>query len=384
MKLVDLIPYVEEGLTTSKENLRELNILQKEIDKKNSEKSKIDKLLEDKDEKEHSLYSEIWRTERVVAACESSMEIVVNGTHYDLGDFNERNAVSADDLTIAETLMQMKVGMPYEKMSIGFNYDDGSGFKIPVILTIETVVSDYPFFLIVPWTLVNKNDHGWIQFPYLIPIVCFGENIHFIIDNRNHPRKIDTFFSSTGTTSLTEVPDEEEIGEPGDPDYNPGFNIYTISNMDENEFSMLEDGISEEEKIKRFSFKHFIECFADSMVQDYFLKFIYLLNTKGVSTKTIPVPVKLNKKRLKKSKRPIPSYKVLEFQLPKNGQSYKNPNKRGTSPALHTCMGHTKFYSKENPLFGHYSGPVWCPQHLRGNRDNGVIIKDYELKKGKK
>lgn len=120
--------------------------------------------------------------------------------------------------------------------------------------------------------------------------------------------------------------------------------------------------------------------FAEDMMENYLFKFIYLLNTKGVGTKTVPAPKKLNKKRAKKKKPALPEYKILEFKLPK-GKMASGGNGGTRSPsALHTCAGHTKFYSSDSPLFGHYVGPVWCPQHIRGNKENGVVYKDYELK----
>lgn len=49
----------------------------------------------------------------------------------------------------------------------------------------------------------------------------------------------------------------------------------------------------------------------------------------------------------------------------------------GTS--LHACRGHFKTWTSEAPLFGKITGTFWCPQHIRGNPDYGVVTKSYEV-----
>jgi hypothetical protein len=52
----------------------------------------------------------------------------------------------------------------------------------------------------------------------------------------------------------------------------------------------------------------------------------------------------------------------------------------GLDKALHICRGHFRHYSEDKPLFGKYAGTFWTPQHVRGKAENGVVIKDYEVK----
>lgn len=47
----------------------------------------------------------------------------------------------------------------------------------------------------------------------------------------------------------------------------------------------------------------------------------------------------------------------------------------------HTVRSHIKTYTKEAPMFGWYVGPVLVPAHHRGNKDKGVVLKDYKWKR---
>ena len=106
-----------------------------------------------------------------------------------------------------------------------------------------------------------------------------------------------------------------------------------------------------------------------------------LFNTKNIMVQTIKPPVKLNKKRCKKGKQPLFEHKVLKLQLP--GEKKKNVGDRSDShdlTRLHLCRGHFKTYTTENPLFGKYTGRYWWQPQARGNKEKGIIIKDYEVK----
>lgn len=47
--------------------------------------------------------------------------------------------------------------------------------------------------------------------------------------------------------------------------------------------------------------------------------------------------------------------------------------------ALHICRGHIKHYGPEKPLFGRFVGNVWCPPHMKGRAENGIIDKTYHI-----
>lgn len=54
----------------------------------------------------------------------------------------------------------------------------------------------------------------------------------------------------------------------------------------------------------------------------------------------------------------------------------------GLKKALHICRGHFATYSNDKPLFGKYNGTFWKPDHVRGNKESGVVRKDYDVKAG--
>lgn len=51
----------------------------------------------------------------------------------------------------------------------------------------------------------------------------------------------------------------------------------------------------------------------------------------------------------------------------------------GLKKALHICRGHFATYTDEKPLFGHFTGTVWKPSHVRGNVTEGIVSKDYRV-----
>jgi len=53
----------------------------------------------------------------------------------------------------------------------------------------------------------------------------------------------------------------------------------------------------------------------------------------------------------------------------------------GVTMPLHLCRGHVRTYSTERPLFGKFSGEFYIREHIRGSLKNGMVAKDYLLKK---
>lgn len=56
----------------------------------------------------------------------------------------------------------------------------------------------------------------------------------------------------------------------------------------------------------------------------------------------------------------------------------------GLKRALHIVRGHWRTYTPEHPLFGKYSGTWWWEDNIRGNAEEGVNIKNYDVKPNKK
>ncbi len=92
-------------------------------------------------------------------------------------------------------------------------------------------------------------------------------------------------------------------------------------------------------------------------------------------------PAKASRRHERKYGKPLTRYYILEIEpmkeiLRTEGRSAQVGLKR----ALHICRGHFATYSPEKSLFGKYAGTFWKPQHIRGTKERGEIVKDYEVK----
>ncbi len=105
--------------------------------------------------------------------------------------------------------------------------------------------------------------------------------------------------------------------------------------------------------------------------------FLMILNCQNVVTETVStLKMKNGKKRIPKHKGI--TYKTLKFKLPKSSKQYESDsgNYMTTMP-LHLHSGHFKTYTEERPLFGKIIGRWWWHSHVRGNKKNGEVKKDY-------
>lgn len=89
-----------------------------------------------------------------------------------------------------------------------------------------------------------------------------------------------------------------------------------------------------------------------------------------------------NRKRKKKGQHLLEKYHVLKF-CP-GGIAKKKANGEGIGVNLgtmpvHLCRGHFKVFTAEKPLLGKWAGVFWWQPQVRGNKKNGVVVKDYEL-----
>jgi hypothetical protein len=85
-------------------------------------------------------------------------------------------------------------------------------------------------------------------------------------------------------------------------------------------------------------------------------------------------------KWLRRMKQPTLRYHVLEIDpmkevLRREGGSETN----GLKKALHICRGHFATFTEARPLFGKYAGTFWKPAHVRGTKEQGVVVKDYAV-----
>lgn len=106
-----------------------------------------------------------------------------------------------------------------------------------------------------------------------------------------------------------------------------------------------------------------------------------LMNCKNTSIEEVNPETKLNRERRKAGLKPFLRYHTINIEpmkavLKTEGGIESN----GLKKALHICRGHFATYSPEKPLFGHFSGTVWKPSHVRGSAKQGVVISDYNVK----
>lgn len=106
-------------------------------------------------------------------------------------------------------------------------------------------------------------------------------------------------------------------------------------------------------------------------------QFLSFLSCKNIAVEDVKPPKKLQKRRVKKKKLPMVSYKVLKV---KNvGKSSHGSSGGYWSNRIHLCRGHVREYSPDRPLFGKLFGRFWIPPHARGNKKLGTVQKDYAL-----
>ncbi|MFW5970483.1 MAG: hypothetical protein ACOCQT_00140 [Desulfovermiculus sp.] len=105
---------------------------------------------------------------------------------------------------------------------------------------------------------------------------------------------------------------------------------------------------------------------------------LLLLSCKNIETELVTPPEALNKKRKKKNKLPIFTYKNLVIKP--MGKKQKSVPQHLWENRIHLCRGHFKTYTKDAPLFGRYTGRFWWQPSVRGRNKEGMIHKDYEVK----
>lgn len=107
-----------------------------------------------------------------------------------------------------------------------------------------------------------------------------------------------------------------------------------------------------------------------------------VLNCKNVQLSPVEPPKRLNRARAKKGKGPLYRYHVLTVDLNKAQKvaGSTSQGQFGIMPA-HLCRGHFKEYTEDKPLFGRVTGRFWWQPYARGKAKNGVVMKDYDVKK---
>lgn len=112
-----------------------------------------------------------------------------------------------------------------------------------------------------------------------------------------------------------------------------------------------------------------------------------LLNCRNIQIpKKIP-DAPLNKKWLRKNTYPLIEYHTLKLQLPatrNDSTASTDPGATGNHKRLHMARGHFAHYGPEGKLFGRLEGTFWIPAHLKGNKEKGILLKDYGISSSKR
>jgi hypothetical protein len=128
-------------------------------------------------------------------------------------------------------------------------------------------------------------------------------------------------------------------------------------------------------------FESFVESGANNI--PFYTAFNLVLILRWLVAKNITlVPHQFSKKtrkHFKRTKKGTQKYYTLGITTSMKRYESIPTGKEGNTP-LHLCRGHLKHYTEEKPLFGKYSGTFFIPAHVRGNKKNGVVIKNYKLK----
>jgi hypothetical protein len=122
----------------------------------------------------------------------------------------------------------------------------------------------------------------------------------------------------------------------------------------------------------------------DNEVAQYFmpaLLAISFVNCRNTSLEATDPDGPINRERCKAGLKPFLRYHTINLEpMKKVLKTEGNIETEGLKKALHICRGHFATYSEDKPLFGHFTGTVWKPSHVRGSAKQGVVISDYNIK----
>lgn len=105
-----------------------------------------------------------------------------------------------------------------------------------------------------------------------------------------------------------------------------------------------------------------------------------LMHCKNVKRVSQEPPRPLQRKSQRTYGHALTKYYTLEIEPMKQVlETQGGAARTGLRGALHICRGHFATYSPVKPLFGKYAGTFWKPQHLRGTKKHGEVVKDYSV-----
>ena len=141
---------------------------------------------------------------------------------------------------------------------------------------------------------------------------------------------------------------------------------FTMEALDEDALSV--DTIRDRED----SFNKEIHGFF-GQIMEIATQFCVFSNMKGIETKKISAPSKVNRKRINRGKKPLFEYKILDVH-DRVIRGNVMGGMGGHKNRWHTVCGHPRFYKNKDK-------PVWIKPHSRGDKQLGVIDKAYKINK---
>lgn len=104
---------------------------------------------------------------------------------------------------------------------------------------------------------------------------------------------------------------------------------------------------------------------------------ISLMHCKNIEL--VDEPMSRQVRRRKERKGEV-VYKVLAIEpFKQQVRRQVMPGESEIKKALHICRGHFATYTDKKPLFGKYTGTFWRSMHVRGNAEQGKVVKDYTV-----
>lgn len=111
-------------------------------------------------------------------------------------------------------------------------------------------------------------------------------------------------------------------------------------------------------------------------------RFVSFLSCKNIRVVDFLPDPALQRARVKRGKYPLVAFKVLELTTRSGGGA--GAAKKLWTNRVHLCRGHFATYTDDRPLFGKYVGKFWIPPHVKGDKKNGILNKDYSIPRGTK
>lgn len=104
---------------------------------------------------------------------------------------------------------------------------------------------------------------------------------------------------------------------------------------------------------------------------------IGFLNCQNVTTEEVDRSANVRRRRPSRNKASSLNYNTI--QLPGISSGDGTPGNKTGTMAHHMARGHFKTFTEEAPLFGKHTGTYWWGWQVRGDRNNGITVSDYQI-----